>query len=190
MIQNFQIDIPQSVLDDLRERLVRTRWPDDFANEDWAYGANTAYIRELADYWLHRYNWRAREAMMNRFAHFRTDIDGMPIHFIHERGKGPNPTPIILSHGWPWSFWDYHKLIGLLTDPAAYGGDPTDAFDVIVPSLPGYGFSTPLRVPGINWWKTAPLTRLTNAFSKKIENHVHMWHSTRSGITTSGCTRR
>jgi pimeloyl-ACP methyl ester carboxylesterase len=102
--------------------------------------------------------------MMNGFAQFRTEIDGMPIHFIHERGKGPSPVPIILNHGWPWSFWDFHKVIGPLTDPAAYGGDPADSFDVIVPSLPGYGFSTPLCKTGINWWKTADIwVRLMDA---------------------------
>lgn len=156
-IEPFEIAIPQGDLDDLTRRLQQTRWPEDIANDDWSYGANTAYIRALTDYWLHHYNWREREALMNSFAQFRTDIDGLPIHFIHEKGKGPNATPLVLSHGWPWTFWDYHKVIGPLTDPAAYGGDPADAFDVIVPSLPGYGFSTPLTVPGVNWWKTSAI---------------------------------
>jgi pimeloyl-ACP methyl ester carboxylesterase len=157
MIEAFRIDIAQDVLDDLQARLARTRWPADFANDDWRYGANTGFVRELADYWRSGYDWRAREAMMNGFAHFRTRIGEVPIHFIHERGRGPRPTPLILSHGWPWTFWDFHKVIGPLTDPAAHGGDPEDAFDVVVPSLPGYGFSTPLAQPGINWWKTADL---------------------------------
>lgn len=157
MIAPFRIDVAETVLEDLRERLARTRWTPDLANDDWAYGASAGYVRDLADHWLHKYDWRKREAMMNRFAHFRTEIDGQPIHFIHERGRGPNPMPIILTHGWPWSFWDYHKIIGPLTDPAAYGGDAADAFDVIVPSLPGYGFSTPLRRTGLNWWKTADI---------------------------------
>jgi pimeloyl-ACP methyl ester carboxylesterase len=94
---------------------------------------------------------------MNRFAHYRAAIDGIPIHFIHERGKGPKPIPLILSHGWPWTFWDLHKVIRPLADPAAFGGDPADAFDVVVPSLPGFGFSTPLTTPEINWWRTADL---------------------------------
>jgi pimeloyl-ACP methyl ester carboxylesterase len=156
-MERFRIDIPDEVLDDLRRRLAQTRWPDDFANDDWRYGASARYIRELAEYWRDGYDWRAREALMNGFAHFRTDIDGAPIHFIHERGKGPAPIPLILNHGWPWSFWDFHKVIGPLSDPAAHGGDPGDAFDVIVPSLPGYGFSTPLRQTGHNWWRTADL---------------------------------
>lgn len=157
MIAPFVIDIPQAMLDDLTRRLARTRWTDDFANDDWGYGANATYIRELAEYWRDRYDWRARERLMNAFAHFRTEIDGLTIHFIHERGKGPNPVPLILNHGWPWSFWDFAKVIGPLSDPAAHGGDPADAFDVIVPSLPGYGFSTPLRRTGLNWWNTADL---------------------------------
>lgn len=156
-MERFTIDIPQAVLDDLDQRLAATRWADDFANDDWRYGANTEYIRELAAYWRGGYDWRAREKLMNGPDHFRTEIQGVPVHFIYERGKGRKPIPLILSHGWPWSFWDYHKVIGPLCDPAAYGGDPADAFDVIVPSLPGFGFSTPLRTPGINWWKTADL---------------------------------
>ena len=156
-MERFHIDIPQTVLDDLDRRLDATRWTDDFANSDWRYGANVAYIRELAQYWRHHYDWRARERLMNDFCHLRTELQGVPIHFIHERGKGPSPTPIILIHGWPWTFWDYAKVIGPLTDPAAFGGDPADSFDVIIPSLPGFGFSTPLRKPGINWWKTADL---------------------------------
>jgi pimeloyl-ACP methyl ester carboxylesterase len=157
VIEPFTIDVPQAVLEDLGERLARTRWTGDFANEDWGYGANAGYIRDLAAYWRDGYDWRAREARMNRLAQFRTAIDGVDIHFVHVRGKGPRRTPILLSHGWPWTFWDFHKVIGPLTDPAAYGGDPADAFDVVAPSLPGFGFSTPLSTPGINWWKTAEL---------------------------------
>jgi pimeloyl-ACP methyl ester carboxylesterase len=153
----FVIAIPEAILADLHRRLDATRWPDDFANDDWRYGANTAYVRDLAAWWRDGYDWRAREALMNSLAHFRTELRGIPIHFVHARGKGPRPIPLLLSHGWPWSFWDYHKVIGPLTDPAAHGGDPADAFDVIVPSLPGFGFSTPLRNAGINWWRTVDL---------------------------------
>jgi pimeloyl-ACP methyl ester carboxylesterase len=156
-MQPFKIAVPDAVLQDLRQRLAHTRWTDDFDNDDWRYGANAAYMQSLARYWLDAYDWRARERLMNGFAHFRTDIDDMPVHFIHERGRGPDPMPIILSHGWPWSFWDFRKIIGPLSDPAAHGGDPLDAFHVIVPSLPGYAFSTPLRKPGINFWRTADL---------------------------------
>jgi pimeloyl-ACP methyl ester carboxylesterase len=156
-MERFVIDTPEADLEDLRRRLAATRWTDDFANDDWRYGANAAYVRELADYWLNTYDWRARERLMNGFSQHRTEIDGLPIHFVHERGRGPAPMPLILNHGWPWTFWDFHKIIGPLSDPAAYGGDPQDAFHVVAPSLPGYAFSTPLRRTGVNWWKTADL---------------------------------
>jgi pimeloyl-ACP methyl ester carboxylesterase len=111
----------------------------------------------LIEYWRDTYDWRKVEREINSFANYKTVIDGIPVHFIHEPGKGPNPIPLIMSHGWPWTFWDFHKVIRPLTDPASYGGDPRDAFDVVVPSLPGYGFSTPLTKPGINYWRTADL---------------------------------
>ncbi len=153
----FEISIPQADLDDLQERLARTRWPIDPGNDDWRYGANRAYLEELASYWRDGYDWRAQEAAINAFDHFRVTIDDVPIHFIHERGRGPNPTPIILTHGWPWTFWDFHDVIRRLSDPAAYGGDPADSFDVVVPSLPGFGFSTPLTKTGVHPGTTADL---------------------------------
>jgi pimeloyl-ACP methyl ester carboxylesterase len=153
----FTISVPEATLTDLRERLKKTRWPQDFANANWEYGTNSAYLKEIVDYWINQYDWRKHEREMNTFSHYKTTIEGMPIHFIHEPGKGPKPIPIILSHGWPWTFWDLNKVIRPLADPAAFGGDPDDAFDVVVPSLPGYGFSTPLTTPGINFWRTADL---------------------------------
>ena len=139
--QPFKVDIPQATLDDLHQRLANTRWPDEIEDADWDYGTNLGYLKELANYWQHSFDWRKQESMLNGFAHFRADIDGLGIHFIHERGKGPNPTPIILTHGWPGSFFDMLKVIPLLTDPESHGGKAEDAFDVVVPSLPGYGFS-------------------------------------------------
>lgn len=156
-MEPFTIAVADEVLADLDRRLAATRWTEDFANDDWRYGANVAYFKSLLAYWRDGYDWRARERAMNALPQFTTDVDGVRIHFVHQKGKGPNPIPLILSHGWPWTFWDYRKVIGPLSDPAAYGGDPADAFDVVVPSLPGYGFSTPLRTPGINFWKTADL---------------------------------
>jgi len=153
----FKPHIEAAVLDDLRERLKRTRWPRDFANNDWRYGTNLEYIRELVDYWINKFDWRGIEAKINSFSNYKTEIDGVPIHFIHEKGRGPNPMPLIVTHGWPWTFWDINKVIRPLADPGAHGGDPRDAFDVVVPSLPGYGFSTPLTKPGINYWRTADL---------------------------------
>lgn len=145
----FVISVPDATLADLRERLMRTRWPEDLANENWEYGTNLAYLKELVTYWRTQYDWRVHEREMNAFHHYRVTIDGQPIHFLHEPGHGPNPMPLILTHGWPWTFWDFHKVIRPLSDPGAFGGDPCDAFDVIVPSLPGFGFSMPLSKTGI-----------------------------------------
>ena len=156
-IQPFQVNVPQATLDDLRERLARTRWPDEVEGAGWDYGTNLQYMKELADYWQHTYDWRKQEAELNTFAHFKADIDGVGIHFIHERGKGPNPTPILLLHGWPDSFYRFHKVIPMLTDPARYGGDPADSFDVIVPSLPGFGFSDRPNASGMRSTRTAEL---------------------------------
>lgn len=156
-IQPFQVSVPQTTLDDLRERLARTRWPDEVEGAGWDYGTNLQYMKELADYWQHTYDWRKQEAELNTFAHFKADIDGVSIHFIHERGKGPNPTPILLLHGWPDSFYRFHKIIPMLTDPARYGGDPADSFDVIVPSLPGFGFSDRPNASGMRSTRAAGL---------------------------------
>jgi pimeloyl-ACP methyl ester carboxylesterase len=156
-VEPYRVNVPDSVLDDLRVRLKRTRWVEDFANEGWQYGTNISYLKELVAYWIEGYDWRKHECAMNAYPQFRTEVDGAPIHFIHIRGKGPSPKPLILSHGWPWTFWEYHKVTGPLSDPSSYGGDPADAFDVVVPSLPGYGFSTPLLKPGINFWRTSGL---------------------------------
>lgn len=140
-IQPFTVDIPQAMLDDLHERLGRTRWPDEIEDAGWDYGTNLGYLQELAAYWHHSFNWRQQEVMLNRFAHFRTEINGQGIHFIYERGKGPHPTPILLTHGWPGSFLEMLKVLPLLTDPERYGGKAEESFDVVIPSLPGYGFS-------------------------------------------------
>ncbi|MGW0085257.1 epoxide hydrolase family protein [Streptomyces sp. NPDC003393] len=153
----FAIDVPEEVLGDLRDRLHRTRWPFDAGNDDWRYGVPRQYLEELVDYWLRQYDWREHERRMNSFSHFRTTLDDVPIHFIHEPGVGPAPVPLVLTHGWPWTFWDFEKVIRPLADPAAFGGDAADAFDVVVPSLPGFGFSTPLRRTGVSFHRTADL---------------------------------
>ena len=155
-IRPFRIDIPQADLDDLRDRLARTRWPAEIEGSGWDYGTNLAYMKELTEYGRDKYNWREQEAKLNAYRQFKAEVDGIGIHFIHERGKGPIPTPIILIHGWPDSFYRYEKLIPLLTDPAKYGGDPNDSFDVIVPSL-GPGFSEPIPVDSPLLKRTADL---------------------------------
>ena len=138
--QPFAISVPDAVLDDLRDRLSRTRWPDAIPGTGWEYGADVDYIRELCEYWRTGFDWRAREAELNQYPGFLCEVDGVDLHFWHVRGKGPNPMPLLLVHGWPGSIFEFHHLIGPLTDPAAYGGDPADSFDVVVPALPGYGF--------------------------------------------------
>jgi hypothetical protein len=135
----FTVAIPDVDLDDLTARLRRTRWPADAGNDEWSYGVERSWLQDLVRYWAEEYDWRAQEKEINTFPQYRVDIGGTPVHYVHVRGKGPNPTPIILSHGWPWTFWDWRKVIGPLTDPASHGGDPADSFDVVVPSLPGSG---------------------------------------------------
>ena len=140
-VRPFKIQVPEETLEDLRQRLARTRWPGEIEDSGWDYGSNLAYMKELVEYWRTGFDWRAQERALNTFSHYRADIDGLGVHFIHERGKGPNPLPIIITHGWPSSFFEMTKLIPLLADPASHGGDPGDSFDVVVPSMPGYGFS-------------------------------------------------
>lgn len=153
----FAPHIPDSVLEDLRRRLETVRWAPEIGNDDWRYGVNGDYLKQLVAYWRDGFDWRAQEAAINRFDHFKVTIDEVPVHFIRQAGDGPNPVPLILSHGWPWTFWDLRHLIGPLSRPADFGGDPADAFDVIVPSLPGFGFSSPLTTPGMNFWRNADL---------------------------------
>jgi hypothetical protein len=150
MIEDFKIDVPDDVIRDLKSRLRATRLAADFGNDEWAYGTNGAYLQELLRYWAEDYDWRVHECAMNALPHFGTVIDDVPIHFIHQRGRGPSPMPLIMS-------WDLQKVIAPLTDSAAHGGDAADAFDVIIPSLPGFGFSTPLTKPGVNFSSTADL---------------------------------
>ena len=140
-VEPFKIEVSDSDLDDLRARLERTRWPDELPGTGWDYGSNLDYIKELVDYWCTKFDWSAQEQLINSFSHFKTDVDGLGIHFIHEKGKGPHPIPLVVTHGWPGTFFEMHKIISLLSDPASHGGDPEDAFDIVVPSMPGYGFS-------------------------------------------------
>ena len=151
----FEVLLPDADLLDLDRRLAATRLAPDVDNGDGRYGVSTRRLRELITYWRTGYDWRAQEAAINRLPMFTVEIDGLPIHFAHVRGKGPNPTPLVLSHGFPWTFWDFHRVIGPLTDPAAHGGDPADSFDVVIPSLPGYAFSTPLTRSGVTFMTTA-----------------------------------
>lgn len=146
-IQQFEVHIPDTLLHDLEERLALTRWPDEIPDSGWTYGTNLGYLKELIDYWQHKFKWREQEAKLNKFDQFKTLVDGVNIHFIHMRGKGANPIPIILTHGWPDSFYRFYKVIPMLTDPERFGGKAEDSFDVIIPSLPGFGFSDRKAMP-------------------------------------------
>lgn len=147
-IRPYRISVPQADLDDLRERLARTRWARDLPGAGWERGVPTGYLRELADYWAKGYDWRAHEAALNAHAQFITTIDGASVQFLHLRSAQPDATPLLLLHGWPGSIVEFLDMIGPLTDPAAHGGDPADAFHLVIPSLPGYGFSGPLTETG------------------------------------------
>jgi pimeloyl-ACP methyl ester carboxylesterase len=140
-VQPFEVHIKDTVLHDLHERLVHTRWPDVISDSGWDYGTNLDYLKELVDYWQQKFNWREEEAKLNKFDQFKALIDGVNIHFIHMRGKGANPLPIIITHGWPDSFYRFYKVIPMLIDPERFGGKAEDSFDVIIPSIPGFGFS-------------------------------------------------
>lgn len=137
----FRLSVPDPVLDDLRQRLERTRWPETPPMVAWSTGTSVEYLRNLVDYWREGFDWRAQEAKFNAFRQFTVPLAGIDLHFIHEEGKGPDPFPLLLSHGWPGSVIEFHKIIPMLTDPARFGGDPADAFTVVAPSLPGYVLS-------------------------------------------------
>jgi pimeloyl-ACP methyl ester carboxylesterase len=154
-IEPFRIQATDAQLDDLRRRLRATRWPERECVDDWSQGIPLAYTQELCSYWAEKYDWRAREAKLNRFAQFKTEIDGLGIHFIHVRSKHPEARPIVITHGWPGSVVEFHKVIEPLADPTAFGGDARDAFHVVCPSLPGYGFSDKPKQKGWNVQKIA-----------------------------------
>jgi pimeloyl-ACP methyl ester carboxylesterase len=154
-ITAFRIDIPEQDLAELAARLDRTRWPAEVPGAGWSDGAAASRVRELAGYWRHQFDWPAQQARLNQFPQFTTVIDGQRIHFLHVRSPEPGALPLILTHGWPGSVAEFAAVIGPLTDPAQHGGDPADAFDVVAPSLPGFGFSAPLSEPGWGVERTA-----------------------------------
>jgi pimeloyl-ACP methyl ester carboxylesterase len=149
-IQPFRVGATFDQIADLRERLRHTRVPGEVEGSGWAYGTNLGYMKELVAYWCDQFDWPAAEAALNRLPQFTATVNGLRLHFVWARGKGPAPLPLLFSHGWPGSFWEVHKILGPLTDPAAHGGDAADAFDVVAPSLPGYGFSEDPRTPGMD----------------------------------------
>ena len=156
-VQPFKIQVPEETLADLKERLAQTRWPDELPGTGWDYGTNMAYLKELVDYWQNSFDWRAQEEAINRFSHFKADVDGLGIHFIHQKGVGPDPMPLVLTHGWPGSFFEMSKITPLLADPASHGGDAGDAFHVVTPSMTGYGFSDHPTKPGMHVLRVSDL---------------------------------
>jgi epoxide hydrolase len=149
-IEPFRVAVPEAALEDLRERLARTRWPRPGTVDDWSQGVPTEYVRELCDYWRDGYDWRRLEERLNALPQFRAEIDGIGIHFIHVRSPEPGALPLVMTHGWPGSVLEFLEAIGPLTDPVAHGGEAADAFDLVIPALPGYGFSDPPPTPGWN----------------------------------------
>ena len=151
-IRPFRIDVPKSDLDDLHERLARTRWPMELRDVGWSRGVPVSYLRDLAEYWRTSFDWRKQESALNAFPQFTTTIDGQLIHFLHVSSPEPDALPLVITHGFPGSVAEFLGVIGPLTDPRAHGGDPADAFHLLIPALPGFGFSSPLAEPG---WTTA-----------------------------------
>jgi pimeloyl-ACP methyl ester carboxylesterase len=151
------VQIAEDVLADLDRRLAATRWPDEIDESSWDYGFPLEYLKDLVSYWRTKFRWRQWEERLNALPNFRADIDGLGIHYLHVRGKGPHPLPLLLTHGWPGSVLEFLKIIPLLTDPAAHGEDPADAFDVVAPSLPGYGFSDRPSARGMTSFRIAEL---------------------------------
>ncbi|GAA2991665.1 epoxide hydrolase family protein [Streptosporangium longisporum] len=162
-VRPFRIDIPQPLLDDLKARLAGTRWPDELPGVGWSRGVPVAYLRDLAEYWRTGYDWREHEAALNRIPQYVTVIDEQNVHFLHVRSPEPDAVPLVLLHGWPGGVTDFLDVIGPLSDPRAHGGDPATAFHLVIPSLPGFGFSTPLAGPGMS------ATRMAGIFVRLME---------------------
>ncbi|WBQ03554.1 epoxide hydrolase family protein [Kribbella sp. CA-293567] len=162
-IEEFRVEIPQAELDDLHARLELTRWPDELAGVGWEYGVPRDYLRELARYWRHEFDWRKAEARLNEWEQFTTTIDGARVHFAHLRSPEPAATPLLITHGWPGSIVEFQRIAGPLTDPRAYGGDPADAFHLVLPSIPGFTLSGPTRRTG---WEGK---RVARAFAELMQ---------------------
>ncbi|MFC8667387.1 epoxide hydrolase family protein [Streptomyces sp. NPDC057199] len=182
-IRPFVLDIPQSDLDDLHARLDLTRWPDELPGVGWEYGVPRDYLKELVRYWRHTYDWRAAEARLNEWPQFTTTIDGTNIHFAHIRSPEPDATPLIITHGWPGSIVEFLDVVGPLTDPRAHGGDPADAFHVVVPSIPGFGLSGPTRDSG---WE---LRRVGAAFAELMDRLGYPRFGAQGGDWGAGISR-
>ena len=181
-VKPFRIAVGDDVLDDLKSRLRRTRWPEAELVDDWSQGVPLKWIEEVCRYWANDYDWRKREALLNRFPQFTTEIDGLDIHFLHVRSPHPGAMPLIITHGWPGSVVEFHKVIEPLVDPAAHGGDPADAFDVVCPSLPGFGFSDKPKTTG---WG---IDRIAATWAKLMERLGYARYGAQGGDWGSAVT--
>ena len=164
-IRPFRIDVSDADLEDLRDRLARTRWPDELPGVGWSYGVSRDFVNEMTELWRTSFDWRKQEAVLNEFPQFTTTIDGTNVHFLHVRSPEPNAMPLILTHGWPGSVAEFLDVIGPLTDPVSHGGDAAEAFDLVIPSIPGYGFSGPTNDTG---WDSARVAKAWNTLMKRL----------------------
>ena len=178
------VRVPDDDLEDLRSRIARTRWPDEEPGGGWDYGIPLSYVKELAEYWRSRYDWRTHESRLNEFPQFITTIDGQNIHFIHALSTEPNAMPLIITHGWPGSIVEFMNVIGPLTDPRRYGGDPADAFHVVAPSIPGFGFSGPTHERG---WD---INRIAKAFAELMARLGYDRYGAQGGDWGSAISRQ
>jgi epoxide hydrolase len=181
-ITPFRISVSDDVLDDLKARLRKTRWPEAEVVADWSQGTPLSWIKEVCKYWAEEYDWRSRETLLNRFVQFTTEVDGLDIHFLHVRSPHPEAMPLIITHGWPGSVVEFHKVIEPLTNPTAYGGDPADAFHVVCPSLPGFGFSA--KPTTIGWG----VDRIASAWAKLMDRLGYARYGAQGGDWGSAVT--
>ncbi len=181
----FQIAVPDTDLADLKARLARTRWPDAVDGAGWRYGTDLDFLKSLIAHWRDRFDWRLAEARLNAFPQFIADVDGQAIHFLHVKGKGPKPLPLLITHGWPSSVAEFQKIIPLLTDPANHGGRAEDSFDVIAPSLPGFGFSARPAQSGMS---SAAVTHLFAKLMTDVLGYKHFF--AHGGDIGGGITNR
>jgi epoxide hydrolase len=182
-IRPFRVAVPQSDVDDLRGRLDRTRWPDELPGIGWDQGVPLGYLKELAEYWRTSYDWREHEAQLNEFRQYTTTIGGQNIHFLHVRSAEPDALPLVITHGWPGSVVEFLKIIQPLTDPRSHGSDPSQAFHLVIPAIPGFGFSGPTTEPG---WTTA---RVAKAWAELMDRLGYRRYGAQGGDWGSGISR-
>jgi hypothetical protein len=189
-IRPFRIDISQADLDDLRARLARTRWPSQLPGAGWRRGVPVAYLKELAAYWRTGYDWRKHEAELNEFAQHTTEIDGQQIHFVHMRSPEPGALPLLLTHSWPNSIVEFTEIIGPLADPGAYGADPAQAFHVVAPSIPGFGFSELPEPPDQRPWSIARVASTWAELMRRLGYRRYGAHGNDAGALVSPALAR